>query len=267
MLICRKCGARLADQSKICYCCKTPVTPETVDYYDPFAEDQEADEEQRALEAAAESPARRASSRNQDPSGRYRGQDFDAKSGSDRQQAGNDGMMPHGYGEAGTDDGMMAHGYDPSDFWGNLDREQQNAYQAPTDEMLYIGPGAELYIPKFRDMQEKKRLFAWNWAAFLGGPAWFAYRKMYGMSIFLLVGNLFLAFLPYYIWAAIAVDVLLGLLGDSIYMNHIARLVAKGRKLPREAHAKHIRRFGGVSLAYMLVLFAVYEVLLMLIPG
>ncbi len=53
------------------------------------------------------------------------------------------------------------------------------------DYTLFTQLNAKRYIPKFRKITNKKLTF--NWAAFLFGPQWFLFRKMYKTGILLLV--------------------------------------------------------------------------------
>lgn len=53
------------------------------------------------------------------------------------------------------------------------------------DYALYVQLNAKRYIPKFRKITNKKLPF--NWAAFLFGPQWFLFRKLYKAGIFLLI--------------------------------------------------------------------------------
>lgn len=53
------------------------------------------------------------------------------------------------------------------------------------DYSLYVQMNAKRYIPKFRKITNKKMPF--NWAAFLFGPQWFLFRKMYKIGILFLI--------------------------------------------------------------------------------
>ena len=53
--------------------------------------------------------------------------------------------------------------------------------------VLYVGPNSHYYLPRFKQIAEKQRVFQWNWSAFFLHFIYFFYRKMY------LVGSIFLA--------------------------------------------------------------------------
>lgn len=53
------------------------------------------------------------------------------------------------------------------------------------DYALFVQMNAKRYIPKFRKITSKKLTF--NWAAFVFGPQWYLFRKMYKTGILLLV--------------------------------------------------------------------------------
>ena len=53
------------------------------------------------------------------------------------------------------------------------------------DYALYVQLNAKKYIPKFRKIQKKKLTF--NWGAFVFGPNWFLFRKIYKIGIILLI--------------------------------------------------------------------------------
>ena len=53
--------------------------------------------------------------------------------------------------------------------------------------VLYVGPNSHYYLPRFKQIAEKQRVFQWNWSAFFLHFIYFFYRKMF------LVGGIFLA--------------------------------------------------------------------------
>lgn len=64
------------------------------------------------------------------------------------------------------------------------ENETIGSYKAE-DLALYTQLNAKRYIPKFRKLEEKKISF--NWAAFIFGPSWFLFRKIYKAGIILLI--------------------------------------------------------------------------------
>lgn len=64
------------------------------------------------------------------------------------------------------------------------ENETIGSYKAE-DYAFYTQLNAKRYIPKFRKIEEKK--FTFNWAAFVFGPSWFLFRKIYKAGIILLI--------------------------------------------------------------------------------
>lgn len=55
------------------------------------------------------------------------------------------------------------------------------------DTAEFVQSSAARYIPKFYTMEKSGKKVSWNWAAFLFGPYWFFYRKLYTVGAVLLV--------------------------------------------------------------------------------
>jgi hypothetical protein len=249
MLICKNCGAKLADHSKKCYACGSPVTPETVIYKDPFAEDETSRE---SVQNAAQS-------------GREGGQAnpfSDASTNKEnRRTAGNIWEERYGKDAENRKDPVADYDWqDEADIQGLLKR-LQNGEKGLTDEELLIGPGAFGYEEKFKKMREKNSLINWNWGAFLLGPIWFGYRKMYAMALVTMAMAGFFGILFQYQLAMIVsviLDVAMGLFGDRIYLEHIARLERKIGKVSQDKKPAFIRRHGGVAVGFVMILFLIY---------
>lgn len=230
MLICKNCGARLADHSKICYACKTPVTPETVIREDPFAEG----------EAAA---------------------DGEPVANGEKQGPRNIWEERYGKDAENKKDPIADYDWQDEGDLQDLLKRLESGEAGLTDEELLIGPGAFGYGEKFKKMREKNRLLGWNWGAFLLGPIWFAYRKMYPMSIVTILmagffGLIFRSQLAMII--SLILDVSMALFGDRIYLEHISRLLGKVKKLSKDQKPAFIRRHGGVAIVPVMILFLVY---------
>lgn len=115
-----------------------------------------------------------------------------------------------------------------------------------------IGPNKEYYLQAFGEMQNQGKRTSWNWAAFLVSPYWFVYRKMYGWGAAILLLNLFvnavlgpgMALLVYIgIWFAA------GILGNSIYMGHLAGKAAQARGMTEPFKSQYLSTCGGVNSA------------------
>lgn len=55
-----------------------------------------------------------------------------------------------------------------------------------SDALSYTQISAGRYLKKFIKNKGKKHLVSWNWGAFIFGPAWFFYRKIYNVGAFFL---------------------------------------------------------------------------------
>src|SRR3954466_9241942 len=111
-----------------------------------------------------------------------------------------------------------------------------------------IGPRAEHYLRKWREMDAKGKAYDWNWAACLLNVFWFAYRKMWGPMV--AMGLVYVVTSPFLdptnrIAIKIVAIILIGLsfvtgaLGNRLYRARVTRILAEGG----DAAAR-----GGVSL-------------------
>lgn len=50
------------------------------------------------------------------------------------------------------------------------------------DLSAFVGQRANYYLPRFRRMARSGKNVSWNWAAFIFGPLWLLYRKMYTLG-------------------------------------------------------------------------------------
>ena len=48
-----------------------------------------------------------------------------------------------------------------------------------SDVALSVGVNAQSFIPKFKQLSRKEKKFKWNWCAFIFGPFYMMFRKMY----------------------------------------------------------------------------------------
>ena len=231
MLVCKNCGAKLADHSKFCYACKTPVTPDTPSVSRNMW--------QEKYGAGKENPEI-------------------LEPGDPRIPEDPDDPFGFGFGDDRDFDELRAAIH-------KLEEQQKKANAKPTDEMLYIGDGAFSYVMKFAKLRESKKLVSWNWWAFLIGPAWFIYRKMYLLGAAMLMVDLWVTLFFtnsfYYYMVTIIMDVLMGLFADSIYMNHIERLVEHSKGMSEDEEAEDIRRKGGSSFTIMLITLLAFQII------
>ena len=102
-------------------------------------------------------------------------------------------------------------------------QQQEDFYQkdiVDEDVKLLIGKNQEYYVPKFSMMKQLNKKMTWNWPAFLIGPVWFMYRKMYHYGLGLMAFSLvFDSIIPDVVEIAIAAVV--GVFANYIYMKHL----------------------------------------------
>ncbi|OCA85751.1 hypothetical protein A8F94_12830 [Bacillus sp. FJAT-27225] len=131
-------------------------------------------------------------------------------------------------------------------------------------EETFIGRNYTYYRTRWNLLDKNNLKFSWNWAAFLLGPIWFGYRKMpvpvlaiIGMFIGLdvlsyladyqnLYGQMFTVF---FYFLGLSIWILLGLLGNFIYLKYAESLFAgftENTMVPSEKRAL-LKKKGGTS--------------------
>jgi len=123
--------------------------------------------------------------------------------------------------------------------------------------MLFIGKRHEYYIKKWAILKIRGGSISWNWAAFIFGIGWIAYRKMYAYA-FVVVGLLCLETLcemafpiPANISNGIAIGVWLsfGLYGNYWYRLHSGKLIREiVATFPAHQIQGELIKKGGTSL-------------------
>ena len=143
----------------------------------------------------------------------------------------------------------------------------------PVDERkeyqrIFVGQEkADKYEQKFAKIEEGRR--SWNWCAFLVGPWWLAYRKLYVQACLYLafvlaiyaaaftVGSFFLM-MGYssrgMVTAGIAIAVYFGLNGDKMYFDKINKCFDSENK------DKCIGKYGGTSAKAVILFFVIFLV-------
>ncbi len=67
------------------------------------------------------------------------------------------------------------------------DRDEELDGIKADDLTAFVGQRADYYLPRFRQMSRNNKNASWNWAAFLFGPLWLLYRKMYAYGTLLIL--------------------------------------------------------------------------------
>ncbi len=118
------------------------------------------------------------------------------------------------------------------------------------DMFSFISKNQNVYFQKFHKMKTTNTKTSWNWASFLFGVYWFAYRKMYlyalgyaGISILSMVlpgiGTLI----------SLALSICTGLFGNFIYMQYAETELGKVKYMDDYSKMQYISQKGGVSAA------------------
>lgn len=130
-----------------------------------------------------------------------------------------------------------------------------------------VGPNADYYLKRWREMEAKKSSISWNWPACIVNLFWFAYRKMWGPMVALIVALLVLGVLGagspvagrLAMLISIGLSFVTGGFGNHLYRKQVARLVAEAPSLDR------LRERGGVSKQAVTIAVAIFAVLMLLV--
>ena len=97
-----------------------------------------------------------------------------------------------------------------------------------------IGPRADYYLRRWREMDSSGKKTSWNWPACLANLYWFVFRKMWLALILFIVANIVVSMVPmlvpipnkYVIVMLIGLTFLTGGYGNYLYRRQIEKLVA-----------------------------------------
>jgi len=117
------------------------------------------------------------------------------------------------------------------------------------DAATFIGPKADYYIPQFQKLEASGSMFSWNWAAFLGGPLWMLYRKMwvYGLAAYAAAMILNTVLPGFGGLLSLAIWVAFGALGNWAYKNHVETELAKMASLDPATKRAQMATKGGIT--------------------
>ena len=110
-----------------------------------------------------------------------------------------------------------------------------------------IGPRADYYLRRWREMDAKGKSTSWNWAACLASLYWFLFRKMWLAAAVFFLANIAIslvgAVLPLRVslLAMIALSFVTGAYGNPLYRRQIEKLAAGPGDL------EQLRARGGTS--------------------
>ncbi len=130
---------------------------------------------------------------------------------------------------------------------------------SPDEELLAaaVGPKADWYLARWRQMDASGKSYNWNWPACLLNFCWFAYRKMWLWAI--VIGLVYVVTTPLLdptnktlfrvtAFLVIGLSFVTGGFGNKLYRNQVERLVAGTAGMGREEAIQHLRRRGGASV-------------------
>lgn len=113
--------------------------------------------------------------------------------------------------------------FELSDFYTAIRKEKD-------PEFLNEGicPETQHYLRAF----QRGQLINWNWIAFLFAPIWMLYRRLYAAYILLMVVAVFLSYAPSVaLFLVIAVNIMIGMFGDSLYIYFVKQEQGRGHTL------------------------------------
>ncbi|MBR5251574.1 MAG: DUF2628 domain-containing protein [Oscillospiraceae bacterium] len=151
--------------------------------------------------------------------------------------------------------------------------ENTTTYTEPANNPVYgevsidpdvetlIGVKKEYYLPKFRQFRQLNKKTSWNWCAFLFGPTWFIYRKMYLYALCIWgVAFLFTAITEGS--GGLIFNIATGILGNWLYMHHLEQRAREISILPFEAKQAALAKKSGVNKGAVIAIVIVEFVLI-----
>ena len=118
-----------------------------------------------------------------------------------------------------------------------------------------VGEKAEYYLPRFEKLETLNGFVDWNWAAFIFGPLWMVYRKMYAFGIAMFVANELLGFVNSGLSVLLSLGI--GLVGNYLYLKDINNRTDKALNMQPEERETYIQANSGTSWTPVAVLIAV----------
>jgi hypothetical protein len=112
-----------------------------------------------------------------------------------------------------------------------------------------IGPRADYYLRRWREMDERGKSVSWNWAACFLNLFWMAYRKMWLALVAFILANIAVSAVAtaipalnrYTMVLLVLLTFVTGSYGNAVYRRQIEKLAAS------EATIEQLRARGGTS--------------------
>lgn len=139
---------------------------------------------------------------------------------------------------------------------------------------IFVGKNYDYFKRKWEIAEQNRNKQSWNWAAFLFGFSWMAYRKMYLYS-WIFVGLLVVESLCEYAFGFsdklshtinVGINVVFGWQGNYLYKLHVEKKTREIRTMnaPEQAHVE-LARQGGTSIGAAFGFFAAALALVILV--
>ena len=143
-----------------------------------------------------------------------------------------------------------------------VDHISNNESYTQEELSLFLEKNQSYYLEKFNLIEKTGDKKAWNWCSFLIGGYWMLYRKMYVQAIIYIIANLILGCIPFVGWAlSLALCVGLGILGNSLYLDHIKKTFTEISYADSNMRSALISKKGGTNLV-LPILLAVIPVII-----
>lgn len=130
--------------------------------------------------------------------------------------------------------------------------------------LSFIGTKTEYYVPKFQELKIQGKKISWNWFAFLWGPFWLIYRKMYEYGVILLVAEFILYAIDFSIltWAS---SIALGILGNYLYLYRLEQLARQANAMPESSRNYFVAKYSGVNTTAAVVTVVIYAIIMFVV--
>ena len=135
---------------------------------------------------------------------------------------------------------------------------------------IAIGPRADYYLRRWREMDEKAGKVSWNWAACFLNVFWFAYRKMWAPMavlglIYVVTGPLLdptnKTVFKFTVLTLIGLSFVTGAYGNALYRARIERITSERAAVDGDEAKARLAARGGVSVPAVLGALVVLGVL------
>ncbi len=160
------------------------------------------------------------------------------------------------------------------------------------DVSAFVGLKATYYVPRFQRMARNNSSASWNWAAFIFGPFWLLYRKMYAFGVLVMLLDIAQVTLTQFAFNAIgftnnttyaeiysfvetamtvpsnryflfaifllsvlemAISIGVALFGNRLYRDHCKRKIQTAREHTPDLTSGELSTLGGTSIAVTII--------------